>query len=116
MAALDTLVVATALSRIRVAVDLLAERADRADLDPARADQARRKLRPGHGPRLPGPGPGHRRSLWHRLGAHARQSGRLGKRRDDRVAGCGGGADGRVRDLGTARSRADAAGRVLPLA
>ena len=63
---------------------------------------------PGLGARLGGrPGD--------RLGAGARKPGRLGQRRGRRLARRRGAAGGRVRRLGAARPRADAADALLPL-
>ena len=71
---------------------------------------------PDTAPRHPRPRARHRRRARARLGARARQPGRLGQRRGDRLAGRRRAAASRLRRLGAARPRADAADAVLPLA
>ena len=68
----------------RLAVDLLDQRPDRAARRPARADPHDGELRARHQPRHPRPRPRHRRRARPRLGAGARQPGRLGQPRGAR--------------------------------
>ena len=65
-----------------VAVDLLAQRPDRARSDPARGAAAEGEPRPEHLARPPGRGPGERRPLRNRVGPRAREPGRLDEPRD----------------------------------
>ncbi len=69
-----------------VAVDLLAQRADRADPRAARVPAAARVARPSRTARPRRPGPRQRRPVRDRVGPRARQRGRLGQRRDRRLA------------------------------
>ena len=69
-----------------VAVDLLAQRADRADPRAARVPAPARIPRPGRPARPRRPGPRQRRPVRDRVGPRARQRGRLGQRRDRRLA------------------------------
>ena len=69
-----------------LAVDLLAERADRARPDPARVLPPEGDLRPGDAARPARPRPGQRRPARDRLGRRPRQRGRLDEPRDRRLA------------------------------
>ena len=69
-----------------VAMDLLAQRADRADPRAARVPAPAGVARPGRTARPGGPGPRQRRPVRDRVGPRARQRGRLGQPRDRRLA------------------------------
>ena len=71
-----------------LAVDLLDQRPDRPARGPARAHPHDGELRPRHQPRHPRPRARHRRRARPRVGAGARQPGRLGQPRGGRLARC----------------------------
>ena len=98
--------------RDRVAVDLLAERPDRARGDPAGAD-ARRVPRPRQGARPARPRARERRPARPRLGPRARQLGRLEQPADRRLARRRRRPARRLRRLGGAGEGADAAAALL---
>ena len=98
--------------RDRVAVDLLAERADRARGAPARAD-ARRVARPRQGARPARSRARERRPARPRLGPRPRQLGRLEQPADRRLARRRRRPARRLRRLGGAGEGADAAAALL---
>jgi len=89
--------------RLRLGVDLLGQRADRAGRDPARARPHGRESRSGHGSRHARARPRHVRRARDRLGTRARQLGRMGQPRGDRLPAGRGAAERGVRRLGAAR-------------
>ena len=99
-----------------VAVDLLAERADRRRPDPARALAPAGDPRAGRQARPAGPRARQRRSLRDRLGPRPRQRPGLGEPRDRRLARGRRRPRGGVRRLGAADGGADAADALLPQA
>src|SRR4051812_5353843 len=98
----------------RLALDLLAQRADRAHRSPARGLPADGDPRSRWPPRRPGPRSHQRWSASPRVGRHQRQRSRLGQPADRRGARRRRGAAGRVRRLGSAQRACDAADVVLP--
>ncbi len=96
-----------------VAVDLLAQRADRPGARPAGGPAPRGVLRAQLGARSARRRPGVERSARRRLRDHPRQPDRLGRARGHRLARRRRRAGRRVRALGTAHEHADAADALL---
>ena len=100
--------------RLLLAVDLLAERADRHRAAADRPAPPHREPRALDPPGPAGPGPGQRRPARHRARRRPRQRPRLDQRHRPAAAGDRRAARGRVHRLGTAGARADAAAAPVP--